>query len=178
MRRHFLMKSVMSEKPMPAPAISSIFHPQYFQQPVRLALRREIGTACTSLKSDVKHTELACSMQRFLTVALLLLSLTFLGQARVEPFSCGAAIVYSSVSDSGCQKGCCQNSCCCKTKRTKEATPVHYNGARLVNLDWVESSFSLCRLVLILPMLTGLVEPSDTVGYAPPVLATNCVRLI
>src|SRR5271165_428728 len=178
MRRHFLMKSVMSEKPMPAPAISSIFHPQYFQQPVRLALRRESGTACTSLKSDVKHTELACSMQRFLTVALLLLSLTFLGQARVEPFSCGAAVAYSSASDSGCQKGCCKSSSCCKTQRTKEATPVHYNGARLVSLDWVESSFLLSRLVLILPMPTELVEPSDTVGYAPPALATNCVRLI
>ena len=117
-------------------------------------------------------------MQRFLTIALLLLSLTFLGQARVEPFSCGAAVAYSSASDSGCQKGCCKNSSCCKTQRTKEATPVHYNGARLVNLDWVESSFSLSRLVLILPMPTGLVEPSDTVGYAPPVLTTNCVRLI
>ena len=45
----------------------------------------------------------------------------------------------------------------------KEATPVHYNGARLVSLDSVESSFPLSRLVLILPMPTGLVEPSDTV---------------
>src|SRR5271166_3902525 len=92
MRRHFLMKSVMSEKRMAAPIISSIFDPQYFQQPGRLALRRESGTACTSLKSDVKHTELACSMQRFLTVALLLLSLTFLGQARVEPFGISEAV--------------------------------------------------------------------------------------
>ena len=116
-------------------------------------------------------------MQRYL-IALLLLSLTFLGQARVEPFTCGATVDYSSASDSGCQMGCCDSSSCCKTQRTKEATPVHYNGARLVNLDWVESSFSLSRPVLILPMPTGLVEPSDTVGYAPPVLATNCVRLI
>jgi hypothetical protein len=117
-------------------------------------------------------------MQRYLTIALLLLSLTFLGQARVEPFSCGAAVAYSSESDSGCQKGCCKNSCCCKTQRTKETTPMHYNGARLINLDWVESSFSLSRQVFILPMLTGLVEPSDPVAYAPPILATNCVRLI
>ena len=138
----------------------------------------KIGTACTSVKSDVKDKKLACSMQRYLTIALLLLSLTFLGQARVEPFTCGATVDYSSASDSGCQMGCCKSSSCCKTQRTKEATPVHYNGARLVNLDWVESSFSLSRPVLILPMPTGLVEPSDTVGYAPPVLATNCVRLI
>jgi len=117
-------------------------------------------------------------MQRFLTIVLLLLSLTFLGQARVEPFSCGSAVAYSNVNDFGCEKGCCKSSSCCKTQRTKEATPIHYNGARPVSLDWVESNFSLSRLVLILPMPTELVEPSDTVGYAPPVLATNCVRLI
>ena len=117
-------------------------------------------------------------MQRFLTIALLLLSLTFLGQARVEPFSCGAAVAYSNASDSGCQKGCCKNSSCCKTQRTKEATPLHYNGGLMVSLEWVECSFSLSRLLLILPMPAGLVESSDTVGYAPPVLTTNCVRLI
>jgi hypothetical protein len=141
-------------------------------------LRREIGTACTSLKSDVKHTKLAFSMQRFLTVVLLVLSLTFLGQARVEPLSCGAAVVYSSASDSGCQRGCCKSSSCCKTQRTKEATPVYYNGARLVSLDCVEFNFLLSRLVLILSMPTELVGPSGTVGYAPPTLATNCIRLI
>ena len=117
-------------------------------------------------------------MQRFLTIALLLLSLTFLGQARVEPFSCGEAVAYSSASDSGCQKGCCNSSSCCKTERTKEATPLHYNGALMVSLDWVECSFSFSRMLLILPMPAGLVEFSDTGGYAPPVLATNCVRLI
>ena len=57
-------------------------------------------------------------MQRIFTIVLLLLSLTFLGQARVEPFSCGAAVAYSSVNDAGCQKGCCKNSSCCKTQRT------------------------------------------------------------
>ena len=75
-------------------------------------------------------------MQRFLTVALLLLSLTLLGQARIEPFSCGAAVAYSRASGSGCQKGCCKTSSCCKTQRTKEATPVNYNGARLVSLQF------------------------------------------
>jgi hypothetical protein len=117
-------------------------------------------------------------MRRLLTIALLVLSLTFLGQARVEPFFCGPAVAYSNVSDSGCERGCCKSSSCCKTQRTKEATPVHYNGARLVSLDWVDSSFLFSRLVLILPMPTELVEPGDTLGYAPPVLATNCVRLI
>jgi hypothetical protein len=117
-------------------------------------------------------------MQRFITVALLLLSLTLLGQARIEPFSCGAAVAYSSVSGSGCQKGCCKTSACCKTQRTKEATPVHYNGARLVSLDLVESNFSLSRLLLILPIPTGLVEFSDTLRHTLPVLVTNCVRLI
>jgi len=117
-------------------------------------------------------------MQRFLTIALLLLSLTFQGQARVDPFSCGSAVAYSNVSDFGCEKGCCKSSSCCKTQRAKEATPVHYNGARLVSLDWVESSFLLSPLLLILPMSTELVVPGDTVGYAPPVLTTNCVRLI
>jgi hypothetical protein len=117
-------------------------------------------------------------MQRFITVALLLLSLTLLGQARIEPFSCGAAVASSSARESGCQKGCCKTSSCCKRQRTKEATPVHYNGARLVSLDWVESSFLLSRLLLILPMPAGLVEFSGTVGHTLPVLVTNCVRLI
>ena len=117
-------------------------------------------------------------MRRLLIIALLLLSLTFLGQAPAEPFSCGATVAYSGTSDSGCQKGCCKTSSCCKTQRTKEATPVHYNGARLVSLDWVESSFLLSPLLLILPMSTELVVTGDTVGYAPPVLTTNCVRLI
>jgi hypothetical protein len=115
-------------------------------------------------------------MQRFLIVALLLLSLTFLGQARVVPFSCGAAVAYSNASDSGCQKGCCKSSSCCKTQRTKQATRIQHNGAKPTNL--AESSFSLGRLLLILPMPTAFVRPSDTVGYIPPVLATNCVRLI
>lgn len=163
---------------MPAQAISSIFHPQYFQKPVRLVLRRDIGIACTSLKSDVKHTELAFSMRRFLTVVLLVLSLTFLGQARIEPFSCGVAVAYSTASDSGCQKGCCKSSSCCKTQRTKQTTPLHYNGARLVSLDGVDSSFLLSRLVLILPMPAELAKPGDTLGYAPPTLTTNCIRLI
>jgi hypothetical protein len=117
-------------------------------------------------------------MQRLLIIALLLLSLTFLGQARVEPFFCGAAVAYSSASDSGCQNGCCKNSCCCQTERRKEATPLHYNGGLMASLDWVECSFSLSRPLVILPMPAGLVEPGDAVGYAPPVLATNCVRLI
>jgi hypothetical protein len=117
-------------------------------------------------------------MHRFLIVALLLLSLAFLGQARVEPFSCGAAVAYSSASDSGCQKGCCNESSCCKTQRTKEATPIHSNGDLMVSLDWAECSFSWNRLLLILPMPAGLVVFSDTAGYAPPVLTTNCVRLI
>jgi len=117
-------------------------------------------------------------MQRFLTVALLLLSLTLLGEARIEPFSCGAAVAYSSASSSGCQKRCCKTSSCCKTQRTKEATPVHYNGARLVSVDLVESSFSLSRLLLILPIPTGLVDFSGTVGHTLPVLVANCVRLI
>jgi hypothetical protein len=116
-------------------------------------------------------------MQRFLTIALLLLSLTFLGQARVEPFSCGAAVAYSNASDSGCQKGCCNNSSCCQRQRTKEATPLHDNGGLMVSLDWVECRFSFSRMLLV-PMPAGLVEFSDTGGYAPPVLATNCVRLI
>jgi hypothetical protein len=117
-------------------------------------------------------------MQHLLTITLSVVSLIFLGQARVEPFFCGSEVVYSNVNDSGCEKGCCKNSSCCKTQRTKEATPVHSNGAWLVSLDWVESSFSLGRLILILPMPTELVEPGDSTGYAPPVLATNCVRLI
>jgi hypothetical protein len=117
-------------------------------------------------------------MRRFLTIALLLTSLTFLGQARVEPFACGAAVVYSSASDSGCQMGCCKNSSCCKTQRTKEDRPLHYNGGLMVSLDWVEYSFSFARMLLVLPIPAGLVELRDTGGYAPPVLATNCVRLI
>jgi len=117
-------------------------------------------------------------MQRFLTIALLLLSLTFLGQARVEPFSCGAAAAYRSASDSGCQKACCKNSSCCKTQRAKEPTPIHYNGGLKVGLDRVGSSLSLTQLMLILPIPSGLAEFSHTVGFSPPVLATNCVRLI
>jgi hypothetical protein len=117
-------------------------------------------------------------MQRFLTIALLLLSLTFLGQAHVEPFSCGAVVAYSSASDSGCQEGCCNSTSCCKTQRTKEATPLHYNGGLMVSLDWVECRFPFGRMLLILPMRAGLVEFSDQGGYAPPVLTTNCVRLI
>jgi hypothetical protein len=115
-------------------------------------------------------------MQRILTITLLL-SLTFLGQARVEPFSCGAAVAYSSVSDAGCQKGCCTSSSCCKTQRTEKGTPIHSSGPQLINLDWFGCTFSLNRLVLVLPMPTES-EPSDAARYAPPVLATNCVRLI
>jgi hypothetical protein len=117
-------------------------------------------------------------MRRFLTIALLLLSLTFLGQARGEPFSCGAAVAYSNVSDAGCQKGCCKSASCCKTQRTKEAVPLHNNGGLMISLEWVEGSFSLSRLLLILPMPARLLESSDTVGYAPPVFVANCVRLI
>jgi hypothetical protein len=117
-------------------------------------------------------------MQHLLTIVLSLVSLIFLGLARVDPFFCGSAVAYSNVSDSGCKKGCCKNSSCCKTERTKEATPVHSNGARLVSLDWVESSFSLGRLILILPMPAESVAPNDSTAYAPPVLSTNCVRLI
>ena len=117
-------------------------------------------------------------MQRIFTVALLLLSLTFLGQARVEPFSCGSAVAYSSVSDAGCQKGCCKNSTCCKTQRTKEATPIHSSGHQLDNLDWFGCTFSLNRLFLSLPVPTESAEPNDAAGYALAVLATSCVRLI
>jgi hypothetical protein len=45
-------------------------------------------------------------------------------------------------------------------------------------LDWVESKLSFSPLVLILPMPVGLEEPTDKVGHTPPVLSTNCVRLI
>ncbi len=117
-------------------------------------------------------------MQRIFTIALLLLSLTFLGQARVEPFSCGAAVAYSSVNDAGCQKGCCKNSSCCNTQRTAKATPIHSSGPRLVVTHWFGCTFSLSRLVLVLPTQTASVEPSNAAGYAPPVLVTNCVRLI
>jgi hypothetical protein len=134
----------------------------------RLHIRREWG----------KTIALACSMQRFLPIALILLSLTFLGQARVEPFSCGTAVAYSNVRESGCQKGCCNSSSCCKTARTKEDRPLHYNGDLTVSLDWIESSLSFSRMLLILPMPAGLVELPATGRYAPPVLATNCVRLI
>jgi hypothetical protein len=117
-------------------------------------------------------------MRRLLTIALLVLNLTFLGQARVEPFSCGAAAAYSSASDSGCQQGCCKNSSCCKAPRTKEATPIHYKGGLMVSSDWVELSSSLSQLLLLLPMPTGSAESVDPVGYALPVLTTNCIRLI
>ncbi len=117
-------------------------------------------------------------MQRIFTVVLLLLSLTFLGQARVEPFSCGTAVDYSSVNDSGCKKGCCKNSSCCKAQRTNDATPSHSSGPRLVNLDWPGCAFLLSRLFLVLPVPTKSAEPSYAAGYAPPVLVTNCVRLI
>jgi hypothetical protein len=117
-------------------------------------------------------------MRRLPIILLLLLSLTFLGQARVEPFSCGATVAYTGTSDSGCQKGCCKNSSCCKTQRLKEAAPLHSNGGLIVRLDSVEGSFSLSRLLLILPMPTGSMESIDTVGYTPAVLSTNCVRLI
>jgi hypothetical protein len=117
-------------------------------------------------------------MQRLLTIALLLLSLTFLGQARVDPFSCGATVVYSGTSDSGCQKGCCKNSSCCKTQRPKEAAPSYSNGSLIAKLDSVDGNFLLSRLLLILPVPTGSVESIDTVGYSPAVQTTNCVRLI
>jgi hypothetical protein len=117
-------------------------------------------------------------MGRFITITLLLLSLSFLGQASVESFSCGAAVAYSSTADSGCQKGCCKNSTCCQARRTREATPIHQNGGFIVSLDWVEHSFSLTRPLLILPTATGLVESTDPVGCTPTVLATNCIRLI
>jgi hypothetical protein len=117
-------------------------------------------------------------MQRFSTIALLLLSLTFLGQARVEPFSCGATVAYSSASVSGCQMACCKSSSCCKSQRTKQASPIHYNGGLKVSLDSVEGSYSLSRPLLILPMPAGLVVFSDAAGNVPPVLTRNCVRLI
>jgi hypothetical protein len=117
-------------------------------------------------------------MQRLLTVAFLLLSLTFLGQARVDSFSCGATVAYSGTSDSGCQKGCCKNSSCCKTQRPKEAAPSYSNGSLIAKLDWVDVNFLLSRLLLILPMPAGSVESIDTVGYSPAVQTTNCVRLI
>ena len=117
-------------------------------------------------------------MARLITIALLLLSLTLLGQARSESFSCGAAVRYSSAVDSGCEQGCCKDSTCCKTQRTESTAPIQYNGAKLVSLDWVESNLSFSPLVLILPMPAGLEEPVDTVGHAPAVLSTNCVRLI
>ena len=136
-----------------------------------------LWTACRSGKSDVK-VDSTCTMQRIFTIALLLLSLTFLGQARVEPFACGSAVVYSSVNDVGCQKGCCTNSSCCKAQRTAKATPIHSSVARLVNLDWFGCTFSLTHLALVVPIPTESVEPSDAAGYAPPVLATICVRLV
>jgi hypothetical protein len=117
-------------------------------------------------------------MQRIFTVALLLLSLTFLGQARVEPFTCGPAVTYSSVNDAGCQKGCCKYSTCCKAQRTKDAAPLHSSGYQLVNLDWFGCTFSLNRLFLSLAVSTESAEPNDAAGYAPSVLAISCVRLI
>jgi hypothetical protein len=117
-------------------------------------------------------------MQRLLTIALLLLSLTFLGQARIDPFSCGATVAYSGTSDSGCQKGCCKNSSCCKTQRPKEAAPLHSNGGLIARLDWVDGNFLLSRLLLILPMPAESGQSIDTVGYVPAVQTTNCVRLI
>jgi hypothetical protein len=115
---------------------------------------------------------------RYLNIALLLLSLTLLGQARVEPFSCGTAVTYSSATNSGCKRGCCKDSACCKTQRTESTTPIQDNGAKPISLDWIESELSFSPLVLILPMPAGLEEPADTVGHAPGVLSTNCVRLI
>jgi Outer membrane efflux protein len=56
--------------------------------------------------------------------------------------------------------------------------PLHYNGGLMISLEWVEGSFSLSRLLLILPMPAGSVESIDTIGYAPAVQTTNCVRLI
>src|ERR1700722_15994987 len=117
-------------------------------------------------------------MQRLLIAAYLLLSLTFLGQAQVETFSCGVAVAYSRTSDSGCQMGCCQNSSCCKTNRTKEAAPLHNNSGSMVSLHWVEGSFSWSQPLRILPVPTGLAESTESVRYAPPILATSCVRLI
>src|SRR5450432_2082349 len=117
-------------------------------------------------------------MRRILTVALLLLSLTFLGQARVEPFSCGAAVAYSRVSDAGCQKGCCTSSSCCQTPRTEKTPPVHSSGSPLVSLDWFEGTLPLDRLVLVLPAVIESVEPCGAARYAPPILATNCIRVI
>jgi hypothetical protein len=114
---------------------------------------------------------------RLVTIALLLLSLTLLGQARVVPFSCRAAVTYSSAADSGCERGCCKDSACCKTQRTESSAPIQHNGAKPVSLDWVESNLSFSPLVLILPMAAGLEEPADTVGHAPAA-STNCVRLI
>jgi len=119
-----------------------------------------------------------CFMQRILTIALLLLSLAFLGQAQVESFSCGAAVAYSNVSDAGCQKGCCTSSSCCQTPRTAKTPPVHSSGSQLVNLDWFQGTLPLGRLVLVLPAAIESVEPCAAARYAPPILATNCVRLI
>jgi hypothetical protein len=115
---------------------------------------------------------------RIMTIALLLLSLTVLGQVHFEPFSCGASVTYSSAVDSGCEQGCCKDSTCCKRQRTESTAPIQYNAAKRVSLDWVESKLSFSPLVLILPMPAGLEEPVDTVGHAPAVLSTNCVRLI
>ena len=103
-------------------------------------------------------------MQRLLTIALLLLSLTFPGQARVEAFSCGATVAYSGISDSGCQMDCCKNSSCCKTQRPKENAPSHSNGGLMVRLDWVEGNFLLSRPLLILPMPSGSVASIDIMG--------------
>jgi hypothetical protein len=46
-----------------------------------------------------------CFMQRILTIALLLLSLTFLGQARVEPFSCGGAVSIRALAMLAAKRG-------------------------------------------------------------------------
>jgi hypothetical protein len=115
---------------------------------------------------------------RFITIALLLLSLTFLGQARSEAFSCGSAVTSSSANDSGCEQGCCKDSTCCKAQRTESTAPIQDSGAKPVSLDWVESKLSFGPLVLLLPMPVGLEEPADTVRHAPTALSTNCVRLI
>ncbi len=119
-------------------------------------------------------------MRRLSIVALLLLSLLFLGQGKLMAFSCGKQVTVSEDSNSGCKKGCCQDTSCCHAERAKPVTPLHASNTHLPvpisDLGHLPSS----QLLLILPEAPGFthVHSASSLRYAPSPLAMACVRLI
>jgi hypothetical protein len=91
------------------------------------------------------------SMRRLSIVALLLLSLLFLGQGKVMVFSCGGQVSVPQDSDSGCKMGCCQDASCCHAEQAKPHTPIHASNTHLAVPISAFGYLSVSQPLLILP---------------------------